>query len=65
MQSKLGLVSLVALFSCAWCAVPLYPFGPGAGDRKLSNSADPAVTLQLNEEYVFYGENYKKLCVSQ
>lgn len=62
---SLSILSLVALVSCAWCAVSFYPYGPGAGDSKLMNSADPAVTLTLPEKYTFYGEEYEKICVSR
>lgn len=70
MQSMIrGLLTVASLMtlgvSCAWCAVSFYSYGPGVGDRKLANSADPAVTLDLQEKYVFYGEEYYKLCVSQ
>ena len=61
---NLLVLSVVALISCAWCSVTLYPYGPGAGDQKLKDGADPAVTLQLPEKYTFYGEDYEKVCVS-
>lgn len=64
MQSKITLINLMAFICCAWCAVPLYQFGTGVGDRRLVNSADPAVTITLQETYVFYGEEYTHVCVS-
>ena len=64
MQLKITLINLTAFICCAWCAVPLYPFGPGVGDSRLINSADPAATIILHESYVFYGEDYTHVCVS-
>lgn len=66
MQSKicLTLTNLMILISCAWCSVPLYPYGPGTEDKSLVNSADPAVTLTLSESCMFFGEEYTHICVS-
>lgn len=64
MRFSLSLLGVLALISCAYCTVPLYPYGPGAGDRKLRDGADPAATLYLPEKYTFYGEEYEKVCVS-
>ena len=62
--SRISLFALIAFISCATCAVPMYKYGPGARDRRLPNSANPAVTIFLPENYIFYGVEYKHICVS-
>ena len=64
MDANITLLNLMAFICCAWCAVPLYPYGPGAGDSRLINSADPAATIILRESYMFFGEDYTHVCVS-
>ena len=66
MQSKITLLVInpMAFICCAWCAVPLYQFGRGVGDSRLINSADPAKTINLQDRYVFFGEEYTHVCVS-
>ena len=68
MKSAIILLNLLAFITCTWCMdqarEKFHPFGSGAGDRRLTNSADPAATIRTRDSYIFFGEEYSNVFVS-